>query len=363
LAVLKSLRARRADADVRWVGGHRGLEGDVVHAEGIPFERLLLRSLRTVDLSVQTVIDPLRLLLSLPQALAALVRWRPAAIFTTGGYVALPVVIAAAALRVPVLLWEGNVVPGRSARVTARFAAAIAVAFSATCAALRGTCYATGTPVRSFADRDRAAARARLGLAADPPCVLIFGGSQAVRRFDAAVDAALPQLVARVSVVHITGESAFAGAVRRRDALPQDQRERYRPFAFLGEEMADALAAADLVIGRAGSSTLAEATAIGRPLVVVPYPHAAGHQRANARLLADAGAARLIADEAFDGAALLDAVRILDDDARLELMGAASRAFGRPGAADAVAELVLALAERRALPSPAAVERLAQGAA
>jgi UDP-N-acetylglucosamine--N-acetylmuramyl-(pentapeptide) pyrophosphoryl-undecaprenol N-acetylglucosamine transferase len=361
--VVRSLRARRADADVRWIGGHRGLERDIVRGEGIPFERLMLRSLRSVDLSVQTLIDPLRLLLSLPQALATLVRRRPAAIFTTGGYVALPIVIAAAALRIPVLLWEGNVVPGRSARVTARFAAAIAVAFSATCSTLRGRCFATGTPVRSFGERDRAAARARLGLAPGLPCVLIFGGSQAVRRFDSAVDAALPELVEQVSVVHITGQSAFAAAARRRDALPQRQRDRYRPFAFLGEEMADALAAADLVIGRAGSSTLAEATAIGRPLVVVPYPHAAGHQRANAKLLAEAGAALLIADEAFDGAALRDVVRILDDETRLNLMRAASRAFGRPGAADAVGELVLALAERRELPTPAAVERLAQGAA
>jgi UDP-N-acetylglucosamine--N-acetylmuramyl-(pentapeptide) pyrophosphoryl-undecaprenol N-acetylglucosamine transferase len=127
--------------------------------------------------------------------------------------------------------------------------------------------------------------------------------------------------------------------------------------------MADALASADLVVGRAGSSTLAEATALGLPLIVVPYPHAAGHQRANARHLAEAGAALLIADEAFDGAALVDAVRLLDDAPRVDAMRAASRRLGRPGAADAVAELVLALAERRALPPAAAVERLAQGAA
>lgn len=363
LAVVRSLHARRADAEVHWAGGHRGLEADIVRGEGIPFTRLLLRSLRTVDLSLQTMIDPLRLLLSFPQALAALVGWRPSAIFTTGGYVALPIVLGAALLRIPVVLWEGNVVPGRSARVGARFATALAVAFAATCAALRGTCYATGTPIRSLAGRDRAAARARLGLAPDRRCVLIFGGSQAVRRFDAAVDGALSRLVARFSVLHITGESAFAAALQRRDALPSEQRERYRPFAFLGGEMADALAAADLVVGRAGSSTLAEVTALGLPLVVVPYPHAAGHQRVNARQLADAGAALLIADEQFDGAALLDAVGILDDETRLAAMRAASRAFGRPGAADAVAELVLALAERRSLPSPAAVERLAQGAA
>jgi UDP-N-acetylglucosamine--N-acetylmuramyl-(pentapeptide) pyrophosphoryl-undecaprenol N-acetylglucosamine transferase len=361
--VVRAIRARRADAEFRWLGGHRGLEAEIVPSEGIEFRRLVLRSLRTVDVSANAVIDPVRLGVSTPQVLAQLARWRPAAIFTTGGYVALPVVSAAAALRIPVLLWEGNVVPGRSARVVARFAHAIAVAFGAACRALGGPCFVTGTPIRSFATTGRDRARSRLGLPADARCVLVFGGSQAVRRFDAAVDEALPELVQRISVIHVTGSAAYDAAVRRREALPVERRERYRPHAFLGAEMADALAAADLVIGRAGSSTLAEVTALGLPMVVVPYPHAAGHQRANAQLLADAGAAILVEDEAFDGRALLEAVAILDDPPRLERLRAASRALGRPGAADAVAAVVVALAKREELPSAAAVERLAQGAA
>ncbi len=98
-----------------------------------------------------------------------------------------------------------------------------------------------------------------------------------------------------------------------RDRLPDDLRDRYLPFAFLREEMADALVAADLLVGRAGSSTLAEASAIGLPVIVVPYPHAAGHQEANARDLVAAGAARLVPDDAFDAQALLEAARLLSD--------------------------------------------------
>jgi UDP-N-acetylglucosamine--N-acetylmuramyl-(pentapeptide) pyrophosphoryl-undecaprenol N-acetylglucosamine transferase len=361
--VVQSLRARRADAEFRWIGGHRGIEAAIVAHENIEFGRLLLRSLRTVDLSLPTVIDPVRLVLSFPQALVDLVRRRPAAIFTTGGYVALPVVVAAAILRIPVVLWEGNVVPGRSVRVTARFADAIAVAYGAACRALGGECYVTGTPIRELSEIDRSSARARLGVARDGPTILVFGGSQAVRRFDTAIDTALPKLVEQATVVHITGERAYEPALRRRDALPPEQRDRYRPFAFLRDEMPDALVSADLIVGRAGSSTLAEATALGVPMIVVPYPHAAGHQRENARLLAEAGAALLIDDESFDGRALLEAVELLDDATRFERMREASRAHGKPGAAHAVAEIVLALAERRPLPSNAAVERLAQGAA
>ena len=123
------------------------------------------------------------------------------------------------------------------------------------------------------------------------------------------------------------------------------------------------MAAADLVVGRAGSSTLAETTAFGLPMVVVPYPYAGAHQRANAAELVDGGAAQLVADDAFDSAALLEAVGILDDPARHASMAAAARSLGRPRAADAVVELVLALAERRALPSPAEVVAIAAGAA
>jgi UDP-N-acetylglucosamine--N-acetylmuramyl-(pentapeptide) pyrophosphoryl-undecaprenol N-acetylglucosamine transferase len=115
------------------------------------------------------------------------------------------------------------------------------------------------------------------------------------------------------------------------------------------------------VVGRAGASTLAECAAFALPLVCVPYPHAAGHQRANAEAYAASGAARLVEDEAFDAEALLDAARLLEDPSAHLAMSAAARDAGRPGAADAVAELVAAAAERRAWPAPEVIARLASG--
>jgi UDP-N-acetylglucosamine--N-acetylmuramyl-(pentapeptide) pyrophosphoryl-undecaprenol N-acetylglucosamine transferase len=360
LAVARSLRERSADAEFRWLGGHRGLEASIVPAAGYRLDRLWLRSLRTVDLSVNTVADPLRLGASLPQAVALMARWRPDALFTTGGYTAIPAVAAAATLRVPSVLWEGNLVPGRSVRATARLASVLAASFEETCGRLRGRCFVTGTPIRSFSNGDRAAARRRLGLPEGGECLLVFGGSQAVRRLNEALWGALGRLVERMSVLHLAGQTAYAEALQRRERLPAEQRSRYQPYPFLRDEMEDALVAADLLVGRAGSSTLAEACAVGLPMVVVPYPHAGAHQTANAERLEAAGALRIVPDAAFDAAALLDAAALVADRPRLERMGAAARSFSRPGAANAVAELVHALAGGAALPTAAAVERLSR---
>jgi UDP-N-acetylglucosamine--N-acetylmuramyl-(pentapeptide) pyrophosphoryl-undecaprenol N-acetylglucosamine transferase len=364
LAVARSLRASPADPEIAWLGGRRGLEAALVPAAGIPFRRLAVRSLRSTDRSVHLVLDPARLAVSVPQATAILARRRPAAIFTTGGYAAIPVILAARGLQIPVVMWDGNVIPGRSVRATARLVAAVAVSSAATCVTLdlpAGRCFETGTPIRELAGIDPIAARERFGVPAGDRLLLIFGGSQAVKRFNAAVAGALGRLVERVHVVHVTGDAGYAAALAGREALPAAVRDRYRPYPFLRAEMTDALVAADLIVGRAGSSTLAEATALGRPLVVVPYPHAAGHQRANARPLVEAGAARLIEDADFDADALVAAAGILDDPAAHNAMAAASRALGRPSAAAAVAELVLAAAERRPLPEAAAIDRLARG--
>jgi UDP-N-acetylglucosamine--N-acetylmuramyl-(pentapeptide) pyrophosphoryl-undecaprenol N-acetylglucosamine transferase len=368
LAVARSLRAQADAPELAWLGGHRGLEASLVPAADIPLRLLAARSLRTTRADVHAVLDPMRLGASVPQATAYLAQYRPSAIFTTGGYVAVPVLMAAGALRIPVVMWDGNVVPGRAVRATARLATVLSVSFEATCKALATAapgkpCYVTGTPIRAVADIDREEARLQMDVPAGERVLLIFGGSQAVRRFNAAVAEALPRLVERVTVIHMTGEEAYPAALAAREALPAPLRARYRPYAFLRDEMLAALATADLVVGRAGASTLAEVTALGLPMVVVPYPHASGHQRANAAVLAEAGAARIVEDEAFDAAALLDAATLLEDPTRHVMMAAGARAMARPGAADAVAALVMATATRATLPDPAVIERLSRGAA
>jgi UDP-N-acetylglucosamine--N-acetylmuramyl-(pentapeptide) pyrophosphoryl-undecaprenol N-acetylglucosamine transferase len=357
LAVLAQLRGRLPELELRWIGGRRGLEADIVPAAGLPLDRLWLRSLRTVDASASTILDPLRLAASVPQALVKLARWRPDVVYTTGGYVAIPVLAAAALLRIPSLLWEGNRIPGRSVRLSARLASARTVSFSATSDRLPAPTFVTGTPIRQLDGGDKEGARARLGLPADVPVLLVFGGSQSVRRLNDAIADAIADLVERCTVVHITGSAGIAEAEALRSRLPAVRRDRYRPFEFLHQDMDAALAAADLLVGRAGSSTLAEAAAAGLPMIVVPYPHAAAHQQANAAEMVAAGAAELVADEDLDGDTLRRAGELLFDD-RLPAMATAARSVGRPTAALASVRLLELLAARRPLPTQAQLDAM-----
>jgi UDP-N-acetylglucosamine--N-acetylmuramyl-(pentapeptide) pyrophosphoryl-undecaprenol N-acetylglucosamine transferase len=359
LAVVTRLRTRLPDLELRWVGGHRGLEGQIVPQAGMSLDRLWLRSLRTVDASINTLLDPLRLMASVPQAIYRLLRWRPDVIYTTGGYVAIPVLAAAALLRIPSLLWEGNQLPGRSVRASAGLASARSVSYPATRARLPQPTFVTGTPIRDLEHPDKAAARARLGVPDDVPLLLVFGGSQSVRRLNEAMSAAIGDLVERCAVIHITGDAAIEESERVRAALSPMARERYRPVAFLHEDMDAALTAADLLVGRAGSSTLAEAAAAGLPMIVVPYPHAAAHQRANAAEMVDAGAALLVDDADVDGDTLRDACDLLFDP-RLAAMSAAARSVARPGSAQATAMLLEHLAARDPLPGQEQLDDMAR---
>jgi len=354
------LRTRLPDLELRWIGGDRGLEADIVPAADIALDRLWLRSLRSVDASVNTILDPLRLAASVPQAVVKLLRWRPDVIYTTGGYVAIPVLAAAALLRIPALIWEGNAIPGRSVRLSARLASARSVTFAVTRTRLPEPVFVTGTPIRGLRGVDAQAGRARLGLPADLPMMLVFGGSQAVKRLNDAIEESISDLVERCSVVHIAGDSGITQAEALRDSLPADRQDRYRPFTFLLDGMDAALAAADVLVGLAGSSSLAESAAAGVPMVVVPYPHAAAHQKANAAEMVDAGAAVLVDDEDLDGDTLREACDLLFDE-RQATMSAAALKIARPGAARASADLLLRLGQREPLPTQAELDAVTRG--
>ncbi len=310
------------------------------------YHELVVRSLRSAGISGHTLLDPVRLAGSVPQSWWLLGRTRPAALFTTGGYLAVPLVLAARSRGIPTLVWEGNVMPGRATRFIGRLATRVAVSFPPTLDAFPGRSFISGTPIRSLEDIDRDAARRAFGVGPDDRLLLVFGGSQAVARLNAAVTDALPALLEDWRVLHLCGEAGMAEAGAARAALPEPMRQRYTPEPFLTERMADALVAADLVLGRAGSSTCAELAAAGVAAILVPYPFAGAHQRFNARFMAEEGAAVVVPDEELTGERLLGCATPLRDDERRTAMGRAARRLARPEAAATLADVLVAMAER-----------------
>jgi len=352
LAVARALRDAQPDLELSYIGGVRGLERRLVGDAGVlPYHQLVARSLRTAGRDVHLVLDPLRLGASVPQASLLLGRLRPAAIFSTGGYIAMPLVLAARARRIPTLVWEGNVVAGRSTRAVGRVATRVAVSFPPTLDAFPGRSFVSGTPIRSFAGIDREAARAELGVGPDERLLLVFGGSQAVTSLNRAVIDRLPELLADWRILHVVGSAGLADAHGARDRLEPGLRDRYRPETFITEGMAEALVAADLVLGRAGSSTCAEVAATGTAAILVPYPYAGSHQSANATWLGNQGAAIVIADAALTAELLVAEMRRLRDDAVRTPIAEAARSLGRPDAAAVLAAELLAMATGAPLPS------------
>jgi UDP-N-acetylglucosamine--N-acetylmuramyl-(pentapeptide) pyrophosphoryl-undecaprenol N-acetylglucosamine transferase len=343
---VEALRERRGDAAFLFLGGRRGLEADLVPRAGIPFHATPMPSLRDPDSRVSLLLRALVLLPTVLDALVRIARFRPDVCCTSGGLVALPIVAAARILRVPVYLWEGNVVPGRVNRLLAGWSQRIGGTFEASRAFLpRGRTQVVGDPIRSSLLRWRGAdGRAALGLGAGP-VVLVSGGSQGSERINAAVLGALPQLLRRATVVHVTGKPDLARAEAKRATLPPDQASRYQLHAFLRDEMGAAIAAADIVVGRAGASSISEPLAFGKPLVLIPFGAAAsGHQLANARAVQEAGAADVIREGQLDGERLSAVVLgLLNDPPRLGRMAMAAEALGKPEAAGVVADELLRL--------------------
>jgi UDP-N-acetylglucosamine--N-acetylmuramyl-(pentapeptide) pyrophosphoryl-undecaprenol N-acetylglucosamine transferase len=348
LAVARALRDAQPDLELSYLGGVRGMERRLVGAAGLAYDELVVRSLRSGGVNVHLVLDPLRLGASVPQAWWLLRRLRPDVIFTSGGYLGIPLVLAARARRIPSLVWEGNVVAGRATAAVGRLADRVAVSFPPTLATFPGRSFVSGTPIRSFADISRGSARARFGLADDDRLLLAFGGSQAVARITAAIEGSLAEVLPDWQVLHVAGEAGMAAAEAARDRLAAELRDRYRPVPFLAEEMGEALVAADLVLGRAGSSTCAEVTAVGVASILVPYPYAGAHQRENAAWLADQGAALLVPDAELDATRLVAETRRLLEGAERARLAEAARALGRPQAAEEIAAELIRMGSRAA---------------
>jgi len=336
LAVAAALRVD--GAEVEFVGAGRA-EARLVPAAGFRLHAISVEGLsRTNPLKALRAL--LRAAFALPRARRLLKRLAPDAVMGGGGYVAGPVALAAITLRIPLVLTEADSHLGLTNRLMAPFARRVCLSFPL--AGRDGARYrVTGRPIPS-SGRDERTARERLGIGAEETCVLVFGGSLGARSINhAAVEAFAGRpssgepssMGGAFRVLHIAGQRDYPELLARGLPPSYDLREYLQ-----GPDFADALAAADLTVARAGGSVF-EIAAHGVPAVLVPYPRAAGdHQSANARWMADAGAAVVIPDGELTAARLAGQVaELLADRARLERMASASRALARPNAAAEIA--------------------------
>jgi UDP-N-acetylglucosamine--N-acetylmuramyl-(pentapeptide) pyrophosphoryl-undecaprenol N-acetylglucosamine transferase len=363
LAIIKTIGELAEGASwrprFRYIGGTRGIERQQVTAAGIDFVGVATGKLRRY-LSPENLTDLFRIPIGVAQSLREVARFRPDVVLSTGGYVGVPAVLAAWLLRVPILTHEQTVQIGLANRITARFATTIALTFESARqelpAGLRGKTIVTGNPVRPLifgGDGQRAARWAGFAQADDHlPSVYVTGGSQGARIINRAVEAALPDLLAFCRVIHQCGqqprgeEQDYDRLERAAGQLPPELRRRYHFTRFVGAEIKDVFALADLVIGRAGAGTIAEICVLGKPALYIPLvPTGGDEQTRNAKMCAAAGAAAIIPQAELSGPRLLAEIRpLLADQARLDAMARAALSLGKPDAARAVAESVLALA-------------------
>ncbi|MFW6228434.1 MAG: undecaprenyldiphospho-muramoylpentapeptide beta-N-acetylglucosaminyltransferase [Alkalispirochaeta sp.] len=356
IAVYDSLAAE-IRRNVRWIGSYRGVERRILENRGIPYAGISTGKLRRY-LDIQNVFDLFRVVAGVFQAYSRLKRWvrkspevDGAAIFSKGGFVAVPVVIAAAILRIPVVIHESDSDAGLATRITAPFARTICVPYPDTVDSLppwlRRRCIVTGNPVRQeFSSASAAGALDSIGLKeTSDPVVLVTGGSLGALQLNTWIREVIAELSRRAVVIHQTGARS-TGMIDEiaAKAVPG----RYFGAATFDETFPALLKRADLVVARAGAGTIWEIAVSGRPAILVPLSAGAsrGDQIRNAERYARSGAAVVLDDPETPAATFLAAVdELLDAPERRRMMAAAARRWAPEAAAGRIAAIMVAAAE------------------
>lgn len=359
VAVAAALKEQAAALNIRlelhYYGANDRFRKDI-EGEGIRFHPLLTGKLRRYA-SILTVIDIPKIFLGMVQAFFKMYALMPDVVFSKGGPGAFPVVFAAWFYKIPVLIHDSDSVPGLTTMACARFARKIGVSFEQAAKYFdpRKVVLA-GNPVRPSllgASLPQDEAKRRLGFDPAKPLLYVTGGSQGAAKLNEFVILNLASILPLMQVLHQTGPANFMDAKNLAEAellqLPPElsTQSRYLPMGYLNaEEDKSALAAADVVLARAGSGSISEAAAAGKPMILVPLGSAArDHQRENAQAAFHAGAAVVIEEANFNGSIFMSELeRLLGDKAAYQAMAQAALAFAKPEAARTLAAAVLELA-------------------
>ena len=352
IATASALKDKDADLELLYLGGGTPEEG-LAREAGLEFRRIKTGKMRRYGRwwyldpgqILANLRDVSRVLIGVVQSALILGRWRPEVVFAKGGYAAFPVAIAASLLRIPIVIHESDRVMGLSNKILRRLASRVAVSVSGGSDPKETL---TGNPIRPEILKAKQQDFFK-GEGSGLPTVLVVGSHQGARVINEALWGALPELLRESRVIHITGVRDGAETEELARELPSEVRGRYFHPEFLTKEYGSALQAADLVVTRGGAGALAEAAACGKPMLIIPLPHAAGnHQMVNARHCEEQGAAVVLEQAELSSSRLSEIVMgLLHDRSRRALMAEKAMALGRPGAADKLAQLIMAVAQEK----------------
>ena len=302
---LKSLYSPE-ELEVSYIGGKNGIEKEMLRPESVAYYGISCGKLRRYR-SLKNLTDPFRVLAGFFQSLRLLRRIKPDLLFSKGGFVAVPPVLAAFFGRIPVIIHESDYSPGLATKISARVASRICLTFEDTLSRFPAAkAVWTGTPIRRrLQTGSTAAGYALTGLTAQKPVVLVMGGSQGSRAINQALLEALPELTKDLQIVHLAGKGNAA-------AMPQNI-QGYVCYDFLADELADVLAITDYVISRAGSNSIFEFLSLKKPMLLIPLPLSAsrGDQILNAEYFQKKGYALTLPQEELNTERLLSAIREL----------------------------------------------------
>lgn len=329
---------------VLWVGSQGGMEADLVRRAGMPF--VTISAGQVAGMGWRTVPNLVKVIKGTLESRRILNDFKPDVLLFTGGFIAVPMALAGRAI--PSLVYVPDIEPGIALKLIARFSHKIALTTedSRRYFPTDSRVAVTGYPTRSELDGwTREKALAHLGLRPDRFILLITGGSSGARSLNRAILTVLPRLLRDVQVVHLTGKLDWNDVQAAKAMLDDETAEHYHPFPYL-HEMGAALASADLVISRAGASTLGEFPLFGLPAILVPYPHAWRYQKVNADYLVSRGAALMIEDEKLPQSILPTVLSLAHDPQRLMRMRQTMQSLAQPQGGQKIATLIRELASR-----------------
>jgi UDP-N-acetylglucosamine--N-acetylmuramyl-(pentapeptide) pyrophosphoryl-undecaprenol N-acetylglucosamine transferase len=345
LALIREIQKETKDAQFLYIGTKNGLESDLVLREGIAFKSINITGFKR-KLSFENVKTIFRFLKGVGDCKKILKEFNPDVVIGTGGYVCGPVVYAAAKLNIPTIIHEQNSVPGLTNKFLSRYVKKIAVCFEeAKDYFPKDKVIFTGNPRASdVIGKDGIKGRLSAGLSTTTPAVLIFGGSRGARPINEAVIKSLSELGEKpYQVLYITGEVHYEDVKKEVELVGNPKNVVIKSFIH---NMPEVLAGIDLVVSRAGATTLAEITSLGIPSILIPSPYVTNnHQEKNARSLSDNGAAVLLLEKDLNNKSLVHHIdRILMNADNLKEMKMKSKKMGVPDSAKRLYKLMGQLA-------------------